>query len=58
MVPMHADLQRRGPRSVAPSRQRTANKRSRGPSAVLAIGPLTFNFLVAGAGFEPATSGL
>jgi hypothetical protein len=38
--------------------QRTANKRSRGPTAVLAIRPLTCNYLVAGAGFEPATSGL
>jgi len=29
------------PRSEVPSRQRTANKRSKGPTAVLAIGPLT-----------------
>ena len=43
---------------LAPSRGRTADKRSKGLTAVPAIRPLTCTYLVAAAGFEPATSGL
>ena len=41
------------------SRQRTANKRSKGPTAAVAIRPLTFKLagLVAGQDLKPTTSG-
>jgi hypothetical protein len=38
---IHASLPRNVPCSGVPSRQRTANKQAEGPTAVLAIRPLT-----------------
>jgi len=53
-----ADSTRLVPRSGARSHGRTADERSKEPDRLPAIRPLTCNFVVAGAGFEPATSGL
>ncbi len=58
MMSIRAGSARLGPHFGVLSRQRMGNKRSKGPTAILAIRPLTWNFLVAGAGFEPATCGL
>jgi hypothetical protein len=44
-------------RDAAQSYGRAADKRSKRPDRLPAIRPLTLNFLVAGAGFGPATSG-
>jgi hypothetical protein len=49
---------RRVPCSRAPSRQRTANRQPKGPTAVSSDQASDLHFLVAGAGFEPAASGL
>ncbi len=57
-MPFAAGLVRSRPGRAPRSRGRTADKRSRGPDRLPAIRPLTCTYLVAGAGFEPATSGL
>jgi len=54
LMPFAASLACSGPAGVARSHGQAADKRSKRPDRLPAIRPLTCNYLVAGAGFEPA----